>query len=436
MNNLIDKVVNQYKKELVNIRRDFHKNAEVGWEEFRTASKIAEYLESIGLNIKLGEHIFNNEYMLGLPSKVELEKSKKRAINQGGIKKYIDKMGMAYTGVVGILDTKRPGPTIAFRFDIDANEMEEGTSKEHRPFSEGFASINKGAMHACGHDGHAAIGMVLAKVLKEVENKLIGRIKFIFQPAEEGVRGALAMVNRGILDDVDYFLCGHIGFSATKIGQIVCNTYGFMATTKIDIEFEGKSSHAGACPQKGNNALLAAATAALNLHTLCQHEEGMARINVGVLNAGTGRNIIPSKAKVKLETRGENNEINDYINKRTIDIIKGSSLMHNVLYKVNIVGKSTDGKSDRELSCRVKEVCKNIHEINEIIAHSKLNGSEDATYMMNRVQQKGGKAAYLIFGTEKSAEHHNSLFDFNEKVLEIAVKVFANIAMKINRGGD
>jgi aminobenzoyl-glutamate utilization protein A len=296
--------------------------------------------------------------------------------------------------------------------------------------------VNNGAMHSCGHDGHAAIGLILAKVLKNIEKQLIGKIIFIFQPAEEGVRGAYAMVNSGLLDNVNYFLTGHIGFASNKLGQIVCNTDGFLSTTKFDVSFKGKSSHAGASPQNGKNALLGAATAVLNLHTLCQHEEGAVRINVGVLNAGTGRNVVPEYADMKLETRGESNNLNQYVTDRAMDIIKGAAIMYDLDYNVKIVGKAQKGKSDEELSKLVAEQAKRIDEIHEIVEHAKLTGSEDATYMMNRVQENGGKAVYLMFGTKRTADHHNSSFDFDERVLKIAVKVYAFSAIKINGRGE
>lgn len=240
------------------------------------------------------------------------------------------------------------------------------------------------------------------------------------------------MVNRGILEGVDYFFSGHIGFASKKLGEIVCNTSGFMATTKFDVIFKGKSSHAGASPQNGKNALLGATVATLNLHNLCQHEDGIARINVGVLKAGTGRNVIPENAEIKLETRGESNNINEYITNRAMQIIKGAAIMYDLDYEVKVVGKAQKGKSDIELSKIVENEANKIEEITDIIQYGKLSGSEDVTYMMNKVQENGGKAVYLIFGTKRTADHHNSSFDFDERVLKIAEKVYAFSAININ----
>ncbi|GAA0717858.1 p-aminobenzoyl-glutamate hydrolase subunit AbgA [Clostridium malenominatum] len=429
LTNYIDELEN----EIIEIRRDLHKYAESGWTEFRTASKIAKYLDDLGYEIKLGEDIFNKEYMMGLPTKEELKAHRSRALSQGGIKEYIEKMEDGYTGVVGILDTGRQGKTIAFRFDIDSNDGVESNSLEHRPFKEGFVSVNKGAMHTCGHDGHASIGLALSKVFKKFEEKLNGKIILIFQPAEEGTRGAKAMAYSHILDDVDYLISGHLGFSSNTVGEIVCNTGGFFSTTKMDVTFKGRSSHAGASPEKGKNALLGAATATLNLHTLCQHKEGIGRINVGVLNGGTGRNVIPELAEMKIETRGENNNINNYITERAIEIIKASAIMYDLECEIKIVGGAESANSDTELSKIIEKVGRDLDDIKSIVEQAKLGGSEDVTYMMNKVQQNGGKAVYVIFGTTLAADHHNSSFDFDEGALKIAAKVYASTAFELNR---
>ena len=118
-------------------------------------------------------------------------------------------------------------------------------------------------MHACGHDGHTAIGLGVATVLAEMKDQLRGTIKLFFQPAEEGVRGARAMVEAGVCDDVDFLLGAHLGFQAREVGTIITGGAGFLATSKMDAIFTGVPSHAGAAPEAGRNALLASATAAL-----------------------------------------------------------------------------------------------------------------------------------------------------------------------------
>ena len=112
--------------------------------------------------------------------------------------------GALFTGIVATLNTGRPGPTLAFRVDMDALDLSEALDESHRPFRDGFASCNPGMMHACAHDGHTTIGLGLAQVLKQNEAQLNGTIRLIFQPAEEGTRGAKAIVDKGVVDDVQY----------------------------------------------------------------------------------------------------------------------------------------------------------------------------------------------------------------------------------------
>src|SRR5699024_10477015 len=145
-----------------------------------------------------------------------------------------------------------------------------------------------------GHDGHVAVGLCLAELLMDIKKHLKGTIKLIFQPAEEGVRGARAMVEAGVVDDVDYFFGFHLGFGSDEI-SLVAKTVGLLATSKLDITYTGRSSHAGATPEEGKNALLGAATAVLNLHAISPHSKGVTRINVGVLEAGSGANIVPDR---------------------------------------------------------------------------------------------------------------------------------------------
>ena len=195
-------------------RRDFHHFAESGWVEFRTAAKVAETLDSLGYALAMGRDVVDAESRMGLPDEATLAREFARARAQGAPEKWLAPFEGGFTGIVATLNTGRPGPTLAFRVDMDALDLSEALDDSHRPFRDGFASCNPGMMHACGHDGHTTIGLGLAQVLKQYEAQLNGTIKLIFQPAEEGTRGARAMVAAGALDGVDYFTAIHIGTCA------------------------------------------------------------------------------------------------------------------------------------------------------------------------------------------------------------------------------
>lgn len=424
---------NGLKDKLIAVRRDIHQHPETGWTEFRTTSLIIRELQKLGFTVKYGKEITNEKYMLGVPAADVLAKCQQRAIDEGADKELVAAMNGGRTGAVAILDTGRTGSTVAFRFDIDSNDAIECQNQEHRPACEKFSSIHQRAMHACGHDGHAAIGLGVARLLAVHKDELCGKIKLIFQPAEEGVRGAYAMVNAGVVDDVDYFFSGHVGFKATTDNTIIARTDGFLATTKINAEFRGVSAHAGAAPEQGKNALLAAAQAAISLNTIARHSGGASRINVGVLNAGTGRNVVPDYAEMQLETRGENTTVNQFMVDEAKRILGACADMYGVELRTEIVGSAPGCVPDVELGEKVAELIKEKCAYEQIIANAHIGCSEDCSYFMERVQEKGGRALFMMYGTKIAAGHHNDHFDFNEDCLWRAAGTLTELALYFSK---
>ena len=155
-------------------RRDFHHFAESGWVEFRTAAKVAEILDSLGYELAMGRDVVDAESRMGLPDDATLSREFARSRAQGAPEKWLAPFEGGFTGIVATLNTGRPGPTLAFRVDMDALDLSEALDESHRPFRDGFASCNPGMMHACGHDGHTTIGLGLAQVLKQHEAQLNG----------------------------------------------------------------------------------------------------------------------------------------------------------------------------------------------------------------------------------------------------------------------
>ena len=419
----------ELKDEMVERRRDLHRHPETGWTEFRTASMIIGELKKLGYDVKFGADVIDEKSMMGVPSEAELADYMQRAISEGADPELVKKMAGGKTGIVATLKTDKPGKTVAFRFDMDCNDVEEERCDEHRPAKEGFASEHKKAMHACGHDGHVTIGLSAAKLIAANKARLAGTIKLIFQPAEEGVRGAFAMMNAGVVDDVDYLFGGHIGFKATTNNCLVTMTDGFLATTKLDAEFTGVSAHAGAAPEQGKNALLAAAQAAISLNTIPRHSKGSSRINVGVLNAGTGRNVVPDIAAIKLETRGATTEIDEYMVTEAKRILNACAAMYDVKVKITMAGAAPACFADKELGHEVAELIEEKCHYDEVVEYVDMGGSEDCGYFMERVQQHGGRALYMMYGTKIAAGHHNSHFDFNEDCLWKAAATVTEIAV-------
>ncbi|MDU2064114.1 MAG: amidohydrolase [Sporomusaceae bacterium] len=398
-------------------RRDFHKHPETAWTEFRTAALIADVLTDLGYEVQVGAEVVNEAAMMGVPSSEELERCRQRALAEGAKEQWVAKMTGGKTGVVGTLSFAKPGPTVALRFDMDANDLSEVAELDHRPYAEGFASIHQGAMHGCGHDGHSAIGLAVAEILKSLASQLAGQVKLIFQPGEEGVRGAKSMVAAGVVDFVDSILGMHLGVSLTKLGQLSYKTDGFFATTKIDALFQGKAAHAGGAPEQGANALVAAATALLNLQALSRHSQGDSRVNVGVLSGGSGRNVIPDQAFLALEVRGETSEVNQFMKERVLHILEGAAMMQGVTVEHKEMGSAAGCRNDEALARQVETAAVATGLFDEVTAANAGGGSEDFTYFMEGVQAHGGQAVYTMVGTELAAPHHNGRFDFNEAAL-------------------
>lgn len=416
-------------------RRDLHKFAESGWLEFRTATLVAEQLHQLGYRLTLGRDAIRAESRMGLPPQSVLQAQEQRALEQGALPQWLPYFSGGFTGLVATLETGRPGPVIGYRVDMDALDLNEQLADDHRPFREGFASCNAGMMHACGHDGHTTIGLGLAQVLMEMRDQLCGTIKIVFQPAEEGTRGGKSMADAGVVDDVDYFTAIHIG-TGVPLGHVVCGNDTFMATTKLDVTYRGVASHAGGRPEEGRNALLAAAQATLGLHAIPRHSAGSSRINVGVLQAGTGRNVVPSHASMKVETRGSTNEVNEFVYQQALKVIEGAATMQGVEVEIALMGAAQSSKPSPEWVAFIHRQAEQVQGLTQIIdSQTDAAGSEDATYLMERVKACGGLASYVVFGTELSAGHHNEKFDFDESVMDIAVTTLALLALNINDFG-
>lgn len=333
--------------------------------------------------------------------------------------------------MVGVL-RNGSGPMVGLRFDIDAVDISECRELRHRPFREGFVSVNVDASHACGHDGHTAVGLGVAEVLMGLRDQLHGSVKLIFQPAEEGVRGAKAMVSAGVVDDVDYLL-GHHLYSGWQLGEIDPGRGDYLATTKFDAVFIGEAAHAGGRPHEGRNALLAAATAVLNLHAIPRHKDGATRINVGKLVAGTGRNVVCSSADLSVETRGSTSELNDYMYDYALRVLESAASMHGCSLEVRAMGSAQSANSDEELAGRVSKLAQDLSGYS-LRPSDTGGGSEDFTYMMQRVQQRGGQATSIGVGANLGGwGHHTVEFDFDERALGLAIRLLAELTIDLLR---
>lgn len=419
--------------EAVKWRRQFHQYPQATWMEFFATGFIAEKLADWGYTLLLGKNIIDEAYQM-MPPPVDLARQQYEMALAAGIKeKYIISAQGGFTGVVAILEGALPGPVVAFRFDIDSNTVEESTAISHRPFATGFASKNSGYAHMCGHDAHAAIGLMLAKYFREHQKELRGTVKFIFQPNEENLSGARAMVNKGIVDDVDYLFAGHVGLNATTLGEIALNVHSFMAMSRFIVNYKGRPAHAAFRPNEGKNALLGACSAIENLYAIARHGDGASRINVGMLQAGTTWNVIPEHAKFYLEVRGVSNEINEYMVKRSNEVINGAAKMHDLAIEIQAAAAGLAGKNYEDMVKVGTDVANNLPSVTGIIDDCAFNASEDITVFMDRVQTQGGKSLFVLFGTPIGGGHHNASFDIDERVIGNGADFFVAMYYKVTK---
>lgn len=404
------------------VRQDLHTYAESGWFEVRTTSIIADRLTRLGYQVLTGADVCLAQSRMGLPPQEALDRHYALALEQGAIQPYAERARDGFTGAIGILKCGE-GPTIALRFDIDALGVFEEKGSSHRPSAEGFCSVNDGMMHACGHDSHAAMGLAVAGILMSLKSQLRGTVKLIFQPAEEGLRGAKPIVDHGHLDDVDFVIGNHIRQREGDY-QIGLNTGGSLASTKLDISFAGKAAHAGAVPEKGNNAMLAAATAVLNLNAIPRTSQGVTRVNVGILQAGSGRNVIPDRARMEVEVRGATSEANEYMEQYARRIVQAAAEMHGCTCEVRVVGSAPSLYSDAPMNDRCLRVCTEKLGLRATPPAPGNGASEDFAWMVDAVRSHGGQGLRFLTMTETGGAPHSTTFDIREEDLPCGVMTF------------
>ena len=416
----ISDMAEEQRDELIQLRRDFHRYPETSWLEMRTSAKIAEYLTELGMEVLTGKNVCREEARIGVPDPDILERHFSQVKEQGAPARFLtEELEQGYTGVVGILRCGE-GPIVALRFDIDALPMEEAEDLEHRPFREGFSSQNPGMMHACGHDCHAAIGLGTARILSALRDQLHGTVKFLFQPGEEGTKGAYAMVENGHLDGIDYFAGTHVAPDDKEDdGDITPGTYGSLATCKYNVFFHGQAAHAGGFPEEGKNAVLAAAHAAVGLSGIARHSQGISRVNVGVIRGGSNSNVVADEAMISMEVRGETDEINQYMDRRAKEICQAAAMMEECSCEMRLMGRAPSQVSSPELIDRISNLVRNHLPQYRVSSNpnAKNWGSEDIGFMMNRVQEQGGRAVYMRTMTKMASPQHTVRFDVDEDVL-------------------
>jgi aminobenzoyl-glutamate utilization protein A len=407
----------------VALRREIHAHPETAFREVRTTARIAEVLAGLGLEPRTGAGVLQVDGIVDYPSEGTLDADAQRAVDTGADPGWVETIRRDGTAVVVDVAGAQDGPMWALRFDHDALPILESADSAHLPAREGFRSSFERGMHACGHDGHVAIGLTLAERLL-ADRDFAGTVRFLFQPAEEGGRGARAMLAGGAFEGVERFVALHLGLDL-PLGHVVGGAVGAFATDKLRARFTGVASHAAAAPQDGRNALAAAAAGTLAVLGQPRWSTTDTRVNVGTLHAGDGVNIIPAWAELTAETRALDAEVQEEMTRRVTAALEGAATAYGCEVEVTRTGGSTTLQSDERVAAALAEHAEALGLTAETFGP--MGGSDDASLFLAEVQRRGGCGSYVMVGADNPAPHHHPLFDVDERALAHGVDLLERI---------
>ncbi|HVS93767.1 MAG TPA: amidohydrolase [Mucilaginibacter sp.] len=386
-------------------RRDFHEHPELGNREVRTAGIVANFLRSLGMEVKTG---------------------------------------VATTGVVAVLKGAYPGPVVALRSELDALPV-----TEHAPVT--FASKvtttyngqQVGVMHACGHDSHMAMLMTAAEILASMKNQLHGTVKFVFQPAEEGTPagekgGAEEMVKEGVLENpkVDVIFAQHI-FSYMPAGTITYRPGGAMASVNdMKIIIKGKSSH-GAEPWFSVDPIVTSAQIINNLQTIVSRninlKENPAVVTIGAINGGNRHNIIPEKVEMLGTLRALSDADEQTLITRVKQIVNSTAAANGATAEIYIPYSVhyPVTYNDPALTAEMLPTLQQTAGTNNVILGAPMTGSEDMSFFQQKVPGLDVFLGGMPRGDDPKnvAANHSPDFFVDESVFPLGVKTLCNLTL-------
>ena len=377
------------------MRRDFHIHPELGFHEIRTGGIVAKELELLGLEVT---------------------------------------KGVGKTGVVGLLEGAKPGPVILLRFDMDALPIVEETGAE-------YTSQNQGTMHACGHDGHTAMGLTVAKILQKHRNELNGTIKFCFQPSEEGfngeeIGGNEMMIRDGVLEGpkVERTLSMHL-WNEKPVGWIGVAKGPVMAGAELfTIKITGKGGH-GAVPHLAIDPIVAASQIVTALQSITSRNVAplqSAVVSVTTVHSGTAFNVIPQEAELTGTIRAFDLDVRKQVLEKFNQIVRGIGEAMGCQVEIDIQRVTPAVINDDSVSEKVQETARQLLSDSTIdIAPYMTMGAEDMAFMQEKVP-----GCYFFVGSNNQAKHldyahHHPKFDFDEEALVRGAALMAAAAAEV-----
>jgi len=369
------------REQLVTWRRDFHMHPEMGFQEHRSAEIIADWLREQGYQVETG---------------------------------------VANTGVVGLLTGQQDGPVVMARFDMDALPINEANETD-------YVSQNPGVMHACGHDGHMAIGLGVATLMAKRRHEVSGTLKLVFQPGEEGMNGAEVMVKEGVLENPcpDVALITHL-WNEKPVGRVDVTPGAVMAAAeKWFCTVRGKGGH-GAMPHQTVDPVVAASHIVTVLQTIVSRNVSpleTAVVTVGTIEGGDAFNVIPGAVEMSGTIRTYNPEVRETVLRRVHEIFEHTAAAHNAEAELDIMPLSPAVINDADVTGVVHVAAGAVIGPENVSSGERTMGSEDAAFFTREVP-----GCYFFTGSANAergldAPHHNPRFDFDEDALPIGVAV-------------
>ena len=362
---------------VIDLRRDFHRHPELGFQEFRTSAKVADFLKGCGLETT---------------------------------------EGIAVTGVTAEIRGDHPGPTLMLRADMDALPVAEETDLE-------FASQEDGKMHACGHDLHTAILLGTARILNDMRPRLKGTVKLVFQPAEEGPGGADPMIQAGVLDGVDYALGLHL-WSDLPCGHVAVTPGPVMAAADtVRVKIHGKGGHA-AYPHESEDPIVAASALVMALQTLVSRNTSpfdSAVVSVTQINGGTADNVIPERVELSGTIRTFQPSTKAALLKRLEEMVPSLCKSYGTVGTFEFT-EGYPALINNPLPCQwVKSAAE---EMRLPLSTQATMGGEDMAYYLQKVP-----GAFFFLGAapdqpERVFPHHHPKFQLDERAVPLAMELF------------
>lgn len=373
------------------MRRDFHQHPELAFQEVRTSAKLAEFLEGLGLEVT---------------------------------------RGVAGTGLVARLKGARPGKTVLVRADMDALPIQEASGVP-------YSSQTPGVMHACGHDGHAAIAAHVAAVLVRQRESLEGEVRFVFQPAEEIVAGARPMVEAGVLEGVDRVVGLHL-YSLMPAGQVGVRPGPSMAAADaFTLHLRGRGAHA-AMPHEGVDTVLMAAHTVVALQSLVSRETDpikTAVVTIATVQAGEGaHNVIPETAVLKGTLRTFEPELRERLMRRIAELAQGIAAAMGGSAWVEWKPGSPAVVNDPDLVERFRQVAKEVVGEERVLEVPPVMGGDDMAEFLNR---RPGVYFWLGAGSsspdQNRPHHHPGFWIDDERALPLGVELLTRTVLDFLR---